>query len=237
MKTIFKLRFLMMVLLVGSFMACKKNDALPEKLTTSEMAQRLYMQKDFVDFAGSFAKNFKYLTDYYQTPALLNNQEKFVSRLKFAGEDYVELQNIHKDYGLNLLEIQNRKANLENSILKLFHNQPALMEYSEDEFWAIIKQSVLLMKQSSVNSLIKSNASNVTGKAIVVDEIWDCLVRATGLGVASIISIAALHALAKKGIQEIVVTASAFMAKRAGFIGLAIMVLDFSSCMYRASYT
>lgn len=226
-----------MVLLVGSFMACKKNDVPPEKLTTSEMAQRLYTQKDFVDFAGSFAKNFKYLTDYYQTPAILNNHEKFVSRLKFAGDDYTELQNIHNAYGLNMLEIQIRKANLENTILKLFHKQPALMEYNEDEFWSIIKQSVLLMKQSSGNSMIKSNSSNITGEAIAVDEIWDCLVRATGLGAASIITIAALHALAKKGIQEIVVTASAFLAKRAGFIGLAIMVLDFSSCMYKASYT
>lgn len=226
-----------MVLLVGSFMACKKNDSPPEKLSTTAMAQRLYTQKDFVDFAGSFAKNFKYLTDYYQTPAILNNQEVFVSKLKSAGEDHLALENIHNAFGLNLLEIQTRKANLENTILKLFHSQPALMEYNDDEFWSIVKQSVLLMKQSSSNSLIRSNASGIAGKAIVVDEIWDCLVRATGLGVASIISIAALHALAKKGIQEIVVTASAFMAKRAGFIGLAIMVLDFSSCMYRASYT
>ena len=237
MKTILKFRFLLMVLLVGSFMACKKNDSPPEKLSTTAMAQRLYTQKDFVDFAGSFAKNFKYLTDYYQTPAILNNQEVFVSRLKSAGEDHLALENVHNTFGLNLLEIQTRKANLENTILKLFISQPALMEYTDDEFWSIVKQSVLLMKQSSSNSLIRSNASGITGKAIVVDEIWDCLVRATGLGVASIISIAALHALAKKGIQEIVVTASAFMAKRAGFIGLAIMVLDFSSCMYRASYT
>lgn len=237
MKTILKFRFLLMILLVGSFMACKKNDSPPEKLSTTAMAQRLYTQKDFVDFTGSFAKNFKYLTDYYQTPAILSNEEVFVSRLKSAGEDHTALENVHNSYGLNLLEIQYRKANLENDVLKLFHSQPALLEYNEEEFWSIVKQSVLLMKQSSANSLIRSNASGITGKAIVVDEIWDCLVRATGLGAASIISIAALHALAKKGIQEIVVTASAFMAKRAGFIGLAIMVLDFSSCMYRASYS
>jgi len=236
MKTILKFRFLLLVLLVGTFTACKKNDTTPVKLSTSDMAQRLYTQKDFVDFAGSFAKNFKYLADYYQTPSLVSNKESFIQTLRNAGNDEALVEAAHAKYGLDINEIIIRKNNLNNDILHLYNAQPALLDYTEEEFWSIIKQSVLLLKHSSSSNSIKSFSNQITGKAIAIDEVWDCLVRAVGLGAAGILTIAGIHALAKKGIQQAVISVAAFMAKRAGFIGLGIMVLDFSSCMYRASY-
>lgn len=225
-----------MVLVVGSFISCKKNEATPTKLSTNEMAQRLYTQKDFVDFAGSFAKNFKYLADYYQTPSILNNKETFIQTLRNAGDDETLVEAAHANFGLSLNEIIIRKNNLNNDILHLYNTQPELLNYTEDEFWSIIKQSILLLKQSSSSNAVQSFSSGISGKAIAIDEVWDCLVRAVGLGAAGILTIAGIHALAKKGIQQAVISVAAFMAKRAGFIGLGIMVLDFSSCMYRASY-
>lgn len=236
MKTIFKLRFLMMVLLVGSFMACKKNDALPEKLTTSEMAQRLYTQKDFVDFAGSFAKNFKYLTDYYQTPALLNNKASFVQEIKSAGNNEFFLEAAHIKYGMSFKEIILRKSLLDDTIIKLYNDQPDLLNYTENEFWSIIMQSISLLKGSNRTNTFRSNSLNIRSTAISADEIWDCIKEAVGLGAGSMLGIAGLHALAqKKGIQKVVTTFAAFMARNMGYIGLAITVIDFSSCMYKES--
>jgi len=236
MKTILKFRFLLLVLLVGTFTACKKNDTTPVKLSTSDMAQRLYTQKDFVDFAGSFAKNFKYLADYYQTPSLVSNKESFIQTLRNAGNDEALVEAAHAKYGLSVKEITMRKYLLDNDVLQLYNSQPELLNYSEQEFWEIIKQSVALLKQSSLNNLIRSNSSGITSTAISLDEVWDCLKGAVGLGGGSMLGIAGLHALAqKKGIQKAVVSFAAIMAKNLGYIGLAITVFDFSSCMYKES--
>jgi hypothetical protein len=235
MKTILKFRFLMMVLFIGSFMACKKNDATPVKLSTSEMAQKLYTQKDFVDFAGSFAKNFKYLADYYQSPTILNNKENFIQTLRSAGDDESLVETTHAKYGLNINEIVIRKNRLDNDILHLYNAQPDLLNYTDEEFWSIIKQSVLLLKQSSSANSIRSYSNDFAAKAIAPDEIWDCIVRAAGIGTAGILTIAGIKALAKKGFQEIVIHTAAFLARNAGYVFVAITVLDFTSCMYRAS--
>lgn len=235
MKTILKFRFLLLVLLVGSFAACKKNDTTPVKLSTSDMAQRLYTQKDFVDFAGSFAKNFKYLADYYQNPSLVSNKESFIQTLRNAGNDEALVQAAHAKYGLNINEIVIRKNRLDNDILHLYNAQPALLDYTEEEFWTIIKQSVLLMKQTNLSNTIKSNSSDINPQSIALDEIWDCLVRAAGLGTAGILTIAGIKALAKKGFQHVVIHTAAFLARHAGYVFVAIAVLDFTSCMYRES--
>lgn len=236
MKTIFKFRFLMMVLILASFTACKKDEAPPVKLSTSEMAQRLYSHKDFIDFAGSYAKNFKHLADYYQSPSLLSNRESFVQALKLAGDDYHLIEVAHSKYGLDVEEVLFRNNKMNNDILQLYNLQPTLLDYSEVEFWSIIKQSVLLLKQSTSANTIHSYSNDLTAKAIAPDEIWDCLVRAVGLGAGGMLGIAGLHALAqKKGIQQVVVKFAAVMARNLGYIGLAITVFDFSSCMYRES--
>lgn len=236
MKTFFKLRFLMMILIFGSFAACKKNEAPPVRLSTSEMAQRLYSHKDFIDFAESYAKNFKYLADYYQMPSLLQNKKIFIQTLTSAGDNINLIESAHAKYGLSLNEINIRKTLLDNCILQLYNVQPELLNYSEEEFWSIIKQSVTMMKQTASSNLIRSNDSGVKNMAISIDEVWDCLKESVGLGAASMLGIAGLHALAqKKGIQQVVVKFAAIMARNLGYIGLAITVFDFSSCMYKES--
>lgn len=236
MKTILKFRFLLMVLLVGSFMACKKNDSPPEKLSTTAMAQRLYTQKDFVDFAGSFAKNFKYLTDYYQTPALVSNKASFIQEVRSAGNNEFLVESAHAKYGMSFKEIILRKSLLDETILKLYNDQPELLNYNENEFWSIVLQSVSFLKVSANGNAIRSNSVDFRSTAISGDEVWDCIKEAVGLGAASMLGIAGLHALAqKKGIQQAVKTFAAFMARNMGYIGLAITVIDFSSCMYKES--
>jgi hypothetical protein len=235
MKTILKFRFLIMVLIVGSFLACKKTDSTPVKLSTSDMAQRLYTQKDFVDFAGSFAKNFKYLANYYQSPTIINSKDKFIQSIKKAGDDQYLLQSAHANFGLDINEILIRKNRLDNDILHLYNAQPELLNYTEEEYWSIIKQSVLLLKKSNSVNTIKSNSSDINAQSIALDEIWDCLVGAAGLGTAGILTIAGIKELAKKGFQNVVIHTAAFLARHAGYVFVAIAVLDFTSCMYRES--
>lgn len=236
MKTILKFRFLLMVLIVGSFMACKKNDTQPVKLSTNEMAQRLYTQQAFVDFAGSFAKNFKYLADYYQTPSIVSNKESFIQNLRNAGDNEVLLEAAHLKFGVSLKEIERRRKNLDNDLFQLCQAVPELINYSGDEFWSVVKQSTTLLYKNSSSDLIRSNDTGIRNLAISPDEVWDCFKGAVGLGAGGMLGIAGLHALAsKKGIQQAVVKFAALMAKNLAYIGLAITVLDFSSCMYKES--
>jgi hypothetical protein len=69
---------------------------------------------------------------------------------------------------------------------------------------------------------------------MVIDgkEVWDCLKDAVGLGAASVLGIGALKKLASQGVHSIVVSLTKFLAKNAGWIGLGIMVIDFSTCLY-----
>jgi hypothetical protein len=46
------------------------------------------------------------------------------------------------------------------------------------------------------------------------------------------LGIAGLKKLAGQGIQAIVLAGSKFLAKYAGWIGLAVMAVDFSTCIY-----
>ncbi len=236
MKTILKFRFLLLVLLVGTFSACKKNDQTSFKLSTSDMAQKLYTQKDFVDFAGSFAKNFKYLADYYHNPWILSNKETFIQTVRNAGDNEALVESAHAKFRLSLKEINMRKNLLDNDVLQLYKSQPELLNYNEQEFWLIIKQSITLLKHQNVSNLVHSNSSGMASTAISLDEVWDCLKDAVGLGAGSMLGIAGLHALAqKKGIQKAVVSFASIMARNMGYIGLAITVFDFSSCMYKES--
>lgn len=237
MKTFSRITLGALFFAMSLMTACKKNEETVIKPSTSDMAQRLYLQKDFIDFAGSFAKNFKYLADYYQTPAVLHDKQNFIESVKLAGDNIELLESTHSKYGLSLDEINTRKILLDNNILQLYNAQPALLNYSGEEFWSIIKQSITLLKRSQSSNLIQSNDSGIKNMAITIDEVWDCLKDAVGIGAGSMLGIAGLHALAqKKGIQQVVVKFAALMARNMGYIGLAITVFDFSSCMYKESH-
>ncbi len=75
-------------------------------------------------------------------------------------------------------------------------------------------------------------ASGYQANQLDASKVWECLKDAIGIGSASILGIAGLQRLAQEGIQTAVVTVSKWLAKRAGWIGSVIVVLDFSSCVY-----
>lgn len=236
MKTYSRITLGALFFAMSMMMACKKNEHSAVKLSTSEMAQKLYVKKDFIIFTSSFAQNFKHLSDFYRTSAVKNQPERFIQTLRNASNDVSLIEAAHAEFGLSLKDLNIRKSMLDNDIVGLYEAEPELFNYDQEEFWSIIFESVQLLKQANEIRSIRSFNDNISSTAITGDEIWDCIKEAVGLGAGSMLGIAGLHALAqRKGIQQAVVKFAALMARNMGYIGLAITVIDFSSCMYKES--
>lgn len=146
-------------------------------------------------------------------------------------------------------EMVARKSKVDNDILGLLTANKQLVTYSENEIWEIIREGINLGWQSNLpewqqirtatirmsSNQIGMNtigASGYQANQLDASKVWECLKDAIGIGSASILGIAGLQRLAQEGIQTAVVTVSKWLAKRAGWIGAVIVVLDFSSCVY-----
>jgi hypothetical protein len=229
--------------------SCKKQDA-PIPQSPQEMAAQLYQNDNFIHFSANFLKDFYHFTDYLREPAQQKNRSVFMAVLKEAAADEHALDRHLQQYGLSLDEWVVKKNKLDNDFLQLFLQVPELRRYSDDEVMQIIKESIQLGINSrdqrwdevkKISVAVRSHAtvgvmqSGGTGNVpMVLDgfEVWDCLKEAVGLGAASVLGIGMLKKLAGQGVQAIIVSLSKFLAKYAGWIGLGIMVADFSFCLY-----
>jgi hypothetical protein len=232
--------------------SCKKQDAAVPQAPQSpqELAAQLYQKDHFIHFSANFLKDFYQFTDYLRVPAQQKNRSVFMAALKEATADESALDRHLQQYGLSLDEWIIKKNKLDNDFLQLFLQVPELKGFSDDEVMQIIKEAIQLGMNSkdqrwdevrNVSLAVRSHATvgvmqsgGTTTVPMVMDgiEVWDCLRDAVGLGAASLIGIGALRKLAGQGVQKIVVSMSKFLAKHAGWIGLGIMLIDFSTCLY-----
>ena len=239
------------IVLLTVVISCNKKVTEPIPVA-SELAAGLYTSQSFVDFAKSFIVDYKNLAAYYSVPGIAGNKTEFINRLKAAGDNDAQVENLYSQYGLSLSELVIRKNKVDNDILTLLNQHKVLLKYSEQEVWEIIREAIDLGWQSKLpvwqdmrmeasanfSSGVRLNAQSATGyqvNRIAVDEVWDCLKGAIGVGSASVLGIAGLQKLAQQGIQEMVLAASGWLAKRAGWIGAAIVAIDFASCIYKES--
>ncbi len=231
------------------FYACKKQDAYVRH-TTDEMAAKLYLTESFIRFSGNFITDFYQFADYLRVPAKQPNRNGFLTVLKEAAADESALENHLVRHHLSLDEWINRKNKLDNDLLQLFLQLPELRTYSDDEIIQIIKAGIQLgmtsqdkrwddVRHRSVSqhafsnvAIMRQGTHQLAPEVLDSYEVWDCLKDAVGLGAASILGIAGLKKLAGQGVQSIVISMSKFLAKYAGWIGLGIMVIDFSACLY-----
>jgi hypothetical protein len=231
------------------FYACKKQDTYVRH-TPDEMAAKLYLNESFIQFSGQFIGDFFQFTNYLREPARLANRKSFLTALQKAADNETSLEDHLQQYGLSLDEWLQRKNKIDNDLLQLFLQLPELRTYADEEIMQIIKSGIQLgmnsedrrweqIRQQSVNiprvgRIASMNSGGDTNAPMVLDgyEVWDCLKDAVGLGAASVLGIAGLKKLAGQGVQTIVISLSRFLAKYAGWIGLGIMVLDFSACLY-----
>jgi hypothetical protein len=247
MKT--KISFFLVLISIGIFTGCKKQDA-PFVHTPKEEAARLYLTESFIRFSGNFLQDFYQASQYINVPSIRQNRAGFLAGIQQAGSDEKSLEQHFASYSLSFEEWVTRKNKVDNDWLQLFLQLPELQRYNEQEIIAIVKEGLQLgigsedsrwqeLKNRQYPRIHIGNVASLSSgplqtKSLSIDatEIWDCLKDAVGVGSASILGIAGLKKLAGQGIQAIVLAGSKFLAKYAGWIGLAVTVLDFSSCIY-----
>ena len=247
MKT--TISFFLVLFSIGIFTGCKKQDA-PMVHTPKEEAARLYLTESFIRFSGNFLQDFYQVSQYINVPSIRQNRAGFLAGIQQAGSDDQALEQHFASYALSFEEWVTRKNKVDNDWLQLFLQLPELQRYNEQDIIAIVKEGLRLgigsedsrwqeiknrqFPRIHIGNVASLSSGALQTKSLSIDatEIWDCLKDAVGVGSASIVGIAGLKKLAGQGIQAIVLAGSKFLAKYAGWIGLAITVLDFSSCIY-----
>ena len=246
-----KYRFLLagMALFIFIISCEKKLMEVKAKPSVSAMANSIYTSPSFISFSRDFITDFARQADYFRSAGLSTQQNELVSKLKLAGDDDAALASVFNSYGVSMDEMVARKSKVDNDILGLLTVNKQLVTYSENEICEIIREGINLGWQSNLpewqqirtatirmsSNQIGMNtigASGYQANQLDASKVWECLKDAIGIGSASILGIAGLQRLAQEGIQTAVVTVSKWLAKRAGWIGAVIVVLDFSSCVY-----
>jgi hypothetical protein len=246
MKT--KIFFFLVLISMGIFTGCKKQDT-PIVHTPQEDAARLYLTESFIRFSGNFLQDFYEVSQYINVPGIRNNRADFIAGIQQAGSDDQALEQHFASYALSFDEWISRKNKVDNDWLQLFHQLPELRRYNEQDVLAIVKEGIRLgiASEDARWQALKSKQFQIigTGKVVAlgagtnspkvmrvdVSEIWNCLKDAIGVGSASVLGIAGLNKLAGQGLQAIVTAGSKLLAKYAGWIGVAVMVIDFSVCI------
>lgn len=256
-KLIISLTFMATTILIYSCAKNLSNKPDYQVVVTEEAAvQKLIASETFLDFSTHFIPDFINLMEYHRSEKIRNQKNTFLQQIRNSNNEEVNLSNIYNAYSLSYEHAIVLKNKIDNDLLKLFNTNTYLLNFdeiitqriilnalntglkSDDPKWKESKKELnqIIHFKTHKNFITYSTTGNKLAPDLAldltVDEVWECLQGALGLGSASILSVAGLQKLAKQGIQEIVLTASKFLAKNIGWIGAAITLLDFGSCIY-----
>ena len=138
----------------------------------------------------------------------------------------------------------------EDEVWKIIVNALDLGIHSTDTDWLSIQQKVFnkalevvphqnrIAKPSQLPGLHPSLSaaaipSFYRAYKLSLSEVWDCMLQAVGFGAAATYGVGQLIKLAKEeGVQAVVVNVSKWLAKKAGWVGAIVMLVDFSICIY-----
>lgn len=242
--------FFLLVAVVGIFTACKKQETFVVH-APQETASKIYLTESFIRFAGNFMQDFYQLSTYLNTSDIRKNRNTFLSGIQAAGDNETALQQHFAAHALQFDQWATLKNKVDNDWLQLFLQLPELQQYSDADILTIVKEGIRLgmssedarWKQMKIQPLTAWGTGSVTtlqngrnttrSMSIDAGEIWNCLKDAIGVGSASVLGIGALKKLASEGMQAIVMAGTRILAKYAGWIGLSIMAIDFSVCIYQ----
>jgi hypothetical protein len=239
------------------FYSCKKDAA---NITTEEQAvQQLLQSENFVDFSKSFIPDVTSLLMYHRSIKIQHRSDDFLKQVSLANNDESQLANTYQAFSLNFENAVLLKNKIDNDLLQLFNRNNFLSQFNEiqtqniilnaldaartstDPKWQQVKEEINnSMRGGDIRVATQSIRLNLvdvgTGQpGVSWDEVWGCIREAIGFGAGGILGVAAIKNLAGEGFQQIVITVSKFLAKHAGWFGLAIAVIDFSSCLYHES--
>jgi hypothetical protein len=247
-----------MILTTAIFYSCTKNTK--EVLTEAEAVQNLTASESFIGFSKHFIYDFATLMRYHRSPGVLANANGFLSQVRSAGDNVMQRAASYQSFGLdyeNALVLRNK---IDNDILQLLNSNRFLTAFddrqteriimnaidagfkSKDQRWLDAREEIngslqtaaLLHNTLNRNNDVSTNfiaAPPPTG--LTGDEAWDCLKGAAGFGTAGILGVGALKKLASEGMQAVIMTVTKWLAERAGWFGLAIMLIDFGACIYK----
>lgn len=238
------------------FFSCKKK--IDERITEEQAVENLTVSADFQDFSKRFIPDLLMLANYHRQVKDRGGRVSFINELKLTNGEEAKIASVYEKYSLSYEDAMLLKNRVDNDLLRLFYQNPFLLQFDEagikrilshslenglhstDASWVRTKEQInQQISLSDVSSMPQGNRQTngvrVNKLGITIDEIWECLKDAAGFGSGGILGIAGLSRLAKDGIQETVIGASKWLAKRAGWIGAAIALVDFSSCLYHES--
>lgn len=246
------------LLSVVIFYSCKKNDNAP--LTEDQAAANLVKSDNFIEFSKRFIPDYVNLASYHRQLKVQGNDRVFVNMVTEAGNDEAKISDAYSRFSLDYEAVMVLKNHVDNDLLTLFHQNPFLLNFNEAAVGRILVKAMesglfsndpkwLEAKKEMNLSLHNINPPKIAGTSkttnavglnfaaapseLTGDEVWGCVKEAVGIGGASVLGIGALQKLAQEGIQAAVVTLSKWLAKRAGWIGAAIMLIDFADCVYK----
>jgi hypothetical protein len=225
-------RIFFSITLITLAISCKKvseQKIVENKDSITELTQKISESKNFTEFTRTFIVNMAKIGRI--------NSPKYENRL------------LNENDSINYEKTMIFKNRIDNQTIELLVENPALVDMDSLVVENIIKnaidaklamndvQTIAMIAEINMDlnnimiSTINKNATEGTPK-LTLDEVWDCAKQALGVGSGSILTIAGIQKLVKEGIQQVVLTVSKFLAKNAGWFGAAIMVIDFSSCIY-----
>lgn len=221
-----KIKNIFLVLILIGSLSCKRNS----------VVEKLYREEEIIDKMTQSAE----FDDYIKT--LLIN----ISKISILNESVRGSKNIDTSELLNKSIVL--KNEIDNKTLNVLKANPELLKLNTEKVEQLIYKSIdsRLSKNDTkgiqLRNIIESELNNSKtemllmqspdSQELTVDEIWGCIKNAAGIGAASIISVAAIKALAKQGAQKVVITMSSWLLKRAGWFGLGVMIVDLSVCIY-----
>ncbi|MEO8173526.1 MAG: hypothetical protein ABI581_10600 [Sediminibacterium sp.] len=245
------------LLIAFTFYSCKK-DAATNIITEEQAVQELLQTESFADFSKSFIPDVTNLMRYHRS-IKVQDKAGFLNQVSMANDDEPSLINTYRSFSLDYEAAMELKNKIDNDLLRLFNKNKFLLGFTENQTRSILLTSLEAAMRSEdpkwkqvkldINDQLKAAPNRIALQSIRLnlvdpgtgtpdlswDEVWDCLKSAVGFGTAGVLGIAALQKLAQEGVQEVIIKLSKFLAKRAGWFGLAIMIIDFSSCLYKES--
>lgn len=228
-----------------------------EAITEEQAVQNLVASGNFIGFTGHFIADFSALMQYHRSGDVLANKTGFLSQVKLAGSNEAALSGTYQSFSLNYETAIALKNKIDNDLLQLLNQNRFLLRFSEqqvhriivnaidagihsnDEKWLDAKRNFrfemgrgLNNQGIGTNGLRTIGANRMAVAELTLDEVWGCVKSALGFGATGILGIAGMTKLAEQGIQQVVITASKWIAERVGWFGVAITLIDFGMCVY-----
>ena len=187
-------------------------------------------KSDWIDFGNEYLNAYAKLYNY-QSRKLESKEisESFYKEIGNANTSEEDVEKIYEKYGMDFEQVITYKNEMDNAVYSFAQRNPSILEVeTQEEF----QNDLLTGLEGVVGDLTPETPIYTTNGTVTADEIWDCAKEAVGLGFVSYLGIKTLRAV---GAQIITKAITKTLVKFAGPLGTAIMVADFSFCIYGAS--